>query len=241
MGPAQLSSVPELPISANPSVALSTGYAQSKFIIERILQTAASPRSLNIPITILRVGQLCGDTKTGAWNTNEMFPILFATSVHLHAIPVFPKKSVDWIPVDIAAASVSEVLTSSRSNNEIGSEWGDYSVHNIVNPSSISWSELVEMLQQSSLARRASLEEVDMQEWVRRLKALADKGSDSEVVGLRLLGFFENMIGDDGESKIFETDKSRDLSKSLRNCKAFCPEWIEANLKVWRKDGFIDV
>jgi nucleoside-diphosphate-sugar epimerase len=248
MGSSAPSLIPEAPISSDPSVALSTGYAQSKYIIERITQTASLPTALNIPITLLRVGQLCGHTRTGRWNTNEMWPIMFATSAHpgIHALPVFPKKGVDWIPVDIAASAIGEVLLSSdgkglvrnfggeEEESEIG---GEYKVHNIVNPSSIPWSFLLRMLQSSSLAAAGKLEEVSMHEWVRRLNAVTEQSVD--VPGARLLGFFEDMVGDEGESKVFETGKSREVSWSLRECGPFCGEWVEGNVKGWRESGFL--
>src|SRR5271168_1546978 len=86
MGAGQTSlPVPEEPIGADPTLALNTGYVQSKYIgtdhppsapisiskppflmsqsVERLTQTAAT--SLRIPIRVLRVGQLASSTRTG--------------------------------------------------------------------------------------------------------------------------------------------------------------------------------
>ncbi|KAG4444297.1 hypothetical protein IFR05_000272 [Cadophora sp. M221] len=103
--------IPESPIGPDPSIALSTGYAQSKYIIERITQTAS--QQLSLPIKLLRVGQLSGHTTTGHWSTDEMWPILFATSFRpeMGALPIFTGgekgKMVDWIPVDVAAGVIT--------------------------------------------------------------------------------------------------------------------------------------
>ncbi|KAH8656954.1 hypothetical protein BGZ60DRAFT_531819 [Tricladium varicosporioides] len=226
--------VSELPIGPDPMVALSTGYAQSKYIVERMTQTAA--RKLQIPIHLLRVGQLGGSAKTGHWNTSEMWPIMFATSLHpdFELFPKFDDKHVDWIPVDIAANTISDILLASPS---IGNEEVNYEVHNIVNPKPIPWSKLVSMLQ----AQKEGVKGVEMKDWVAKLNTLADRGaSPDEIPGLRLLQFFEGMAeGGDGESKVFETGKTQEISEALRNCGEFSQSWLEGNMRVWRESGFV--
>ncbi|KUJ08437.1 acetyl-CoA synthetase-like protein, partial [Mollisia scopiformis] len=232
MGPSSPPSVPENPISADPTIALSTGYAQSKFIIERLTQSATT--KLGIKVNLLRVGQLCGHTKTGYWNTDEMWPIMFATSAHttVSAIPDFKDKVVDWVPVDVAAATVMDVLLADEEGRE------EYTVHNIVNPKPVSWSALVDMMK---VAVGKQIVVVGMREWVRRLSVLAEKGvSPDEVPGLRLLPFFEGMVvEEEGEEKTFETGKTRETSENLRVCEAFNQQWVDGNLRVWRELGFL--
>ena len=242
MGPGQTSlTVPEAPIGPDPTVALPTGYAQSKYAVERLTQLASTSRTLKQKVVLLRVGQLCGSTGTGMWNTNEMWPIMFATSFHpgMKCIPAFADKVVDWIPVDVAAKSISEVLISSAKSQP--EEDNKYSVYNIVNPHSIPWSELITMLQASSY-NSGKLEVVSMTEWVSRLSALSSTLSPDELPGLKLLQFFENMAGSEGEGeqfRLFETEKTMGISEGLRECKPFCREWIEGNLKVWKEKGFL--
>jgi hypothetical protein len=176
-----------------------------------------------------------------------MYPILFATSFHprMHCIPSFESKCVDWLPIDIAATVISELLfpqdESAKSATAIqDKEKNDtYTVHNIVNPNPIPWSSLISMLRSSA---GTHVEEVPMTEWVRRLTALADEGlAASEIPGLRLLGFFERMASEEEGSKDFETGRSREHSRALRECGAVCREWIDANVKVWKGDGFLIV
>ncbi len=170
-----------------------------------------------------------------------MWPIMFATSAHpeIHAIPLFPGKMVDWVPVDIAASTITDVLLRQENG---------YSVQNIVNPHPIKWEELVQMLQFSSLTSqqqtKTKMEEVDMKEWVHRLKTLASDTNISPltVPGLKLLHFFESMCNEEEGhvvSKVFETEKTRGVSSALRRCGAMRREWIEMNVKKWREGGFI--
>lgn len=148
---------------------------------------------------------------------------------------------VDWVPVDVAASAITDILLTQENG---------YSVHNIANPHPIEWNELVDILQSSSLIGKdnTKMEEVDMKEWVHRLKMLANSAdSDSDispltVPGLKLLHFFENMCNEEEGhvvSKVFETDKTRAISKALRQCGGMRKEWIEMNIQRWREGGFV--
>lgn len=64
--------IPEVPFDSS-NLPLDQGYAQSKYVAERVLIDAS--RAANIPVTIVRAGQLAGDTTLGAWNVMEHIPI----------------------------------------------------------------------------------------------------------------------------------------------------------------------
>lgn len=216
--------------------------------VERITQAAA--KELGIDISLLRVGQLCGSTRTGHWNASEMFPILFATSLHplMACVPAFPSRTVDWVPVDVAAATISNVLLLRSDGAGAGAVDGTdgrgrYEVHNVVNPKRIEWRELVSMLRDTAPPGR-TLEEVSMREWVAKLSQLADAGvSPDEVPGLRLLHVFEGMAGEGegegGQERVFETRKTALASSAMAGCEAFNRHWLGKNVDVWRESGFL--
>lgn len=289
MGSGHLSPVvQEEALGEDPAVALGTGYAQSKYVVERILQSAE--RELGVPVVVLRVGQMCGHTGTGDWNQDEMWPIMFATAAHPHinAIPELVGNLVDWIPVDIAARAIGEILMAGRTEGEVATtivgevepvdledQSGSgrlstnmtgpltptscslsdtttttthYTVHNIVNPNPIPWSTLITYLQSSlqlpttttittsSSSSSSPLPSISMRSWVSRLSSLPDSSS---VLGLRLLQMFESMVDDESDSKIFDTRKSREISRALRDCPPFCRAWVDANVRRWRECGFM--
>ncbi len=80
-----------------------------------------------------------------------------------------------------------------------------------------------------------------MEEWVQRLTSLSENGaSPDEIPGLRLLQFFESMVLEkDEEGKVFETGKTRGISKNLRACGGFNQKWVDGNVRVWREVGFL--
>ncbi|KAG9235014.1 male sterility protein [Amylocarpus encephaloides] len=259
MGAGQVkSNVPEGLIGSDPTVALPTGYAQSKYIVERITQTAS--KTLDIPIHLLRIGQMSGSTTTGHWNSNEMFPIMFSSSLHpaISSIPSFPNKFVDWIPVDKVASAIADVTLfhsniphpaqspspPSTPTSDPGSEAiAVYTVHNITNPHPIPWSRLVEYLRVCTGSSASTLPAIPMTEWIERLARLAGTDGSEHVAGLRLLQFFENMAEAEGGGKeahmTFETKKTQAISPALRDCGPFSEEWLRRNVEVWRKSGFM--
>lgn len=70
--------------SSDVSSAGQTGYGQSKWVAEQICQAG---HSSDRPVTITRVGQLCGDTKHGIWNETEAWPLLVRTANEVGSLP----------------------------------------------------------------------------------------------------------------------------------------------------------
>ncbi|KAI0319095.1 male sterility protein-domain-containing protein, partial [Amylostereum chailletii] len=73
---------------ADPRIAVHSGYSESKWIAETLLARLASSHGL--PTTIIRLGQLIGDSKTGSWNTDEWIPaiIKLAQDPHIRSVPL---------------------------------------------------------------------------------------------------------------------------------------------------------
>ena len=82
-------------VLSNPEIAVGTGYSESKWVAERILDVAAERTALR-PV-VVRLGQVCGDG-SGTWNENEWFPSLVKSGLTLGCLP-----SVDGVrsPIDL--------------------------------------------------------------------------------------------------------------------------------------------
>lgn len=72
-------------MSEDPTVAIGNGYGESKWVSERILTVAGEQTHLK-PV-IARVGQLSGNSATGAWNATEWFPALVQSSKIVGCLP----------------------------------------------------------------------------------------------------------------------------------------------------------
>lgn len=118
-------------LSCDPDDASPLGYSRSKWVAENILASARVSGSFatpipsstsglpspgigeeRTPIIIIRVGQLCGNTRTGSWNATEAYPIMLSSARVSGCLPDLPGEVLSWLPVDVAARSVLEIATS---------------------------------------------------------------------------------------------------------------------------------
>lgn len=68
----------------NSETAVGTGYSESKWVAERILDAAAERTALQP--AVVRFGQVCGDGN-GTWNETEWFPSLVKSALTLGCLP----------------------------------------------------------------------------------------------------------------------------------------------------------
>jgi thioester reductase-like protein len=232
-----------------------TGYALSKYLTESLLSSFS--QHLHLPIRILRLGQLCGHSATGIWNATELWPILFKSSIALNTLPVFDPVltlgTVDWLPVDVAAKVVEEVLLRNVESDTEDQDEPEYREYNIVNPSPIPWKQMLSLLQQQLSSPHAtepeSMGELKLADWVALLNEADDEGLSAEdIPALKLLPFFERMVGEspsdkqDNDSEVevkgLDTSATWALSPTLRSCERFSEAWIERSVQWWLEIGF---
>jgi thioester reductase-like protein len=72
--------VPESP-DIDPHFAVGSGYSESKWVGERILELAGGST------TVVRIGQLCGGKRSGAWNEKEWVPTMVRLGQKLTCLP----------------------------------------------------------------------------------------------------------------------------------------------------------
>ena len=166
-----------------------------------------------------------------------MYPIMFVTSKNLDAIPKFTDRAVDWLPVDLAAGVITDILVQD-STQEKGE---DYTVHHIVNPNPIPWCKLLSMIQGTiGSTTGQQLEQTSIQEWIKRLtnKSYTDPTNAKRFPALRLLTFFEAMASEKEEFRTFDTKKTEELSRTLQTSPPFNKDWMERYIKGWEQSGF---
>ncbi|XEV01557.1 hypothetical protein FSHL1_006844 [Fusarium sambucinum] len=135
-----------------------TGYSRSKYVAEQICARAATESGL--PVAIVRIGQIVGDTVNGIWNTSEAVPLMIRSARTIGALPTLQER-VRWLPVDDVAQIVIEIGSSDAI---VANET---SVFNIVNPHTLSWTEeLLPLLSHNGLA----FEYLTPLDWLHRLE-----------------------------------------------------------------------
>lgn len=79
------SMVPEAPMD-DPRTPLPIGYAEAKWVCEKVMESAYKYSSELEPI-VIRIGQLSGSETTGFWSSKEHFPALVKASHVIGAMP----------------------------------------------------------------------------------------------------------------------------------------------------------
>ena len=79
--------VPELPMD-DPSVTVPMGYAEAKWVCEKVMEDAALHFRDEIEPVIIRIGQISGSQRTGFWSQAEHVPALVKASQSLGKLPI---------------------------------------------------------------------------------------------------------------------------------------------------------
>ncbi|ESK89266.1 hypothetical protein Moror_5151 [Moniliophthora roreri MCA 2997] len=91
--------------NSRPATAIGSGYAESKWVAEKILVKAAEQTTLR-PV-IVRIGQISGGPD-GSWSAAEWFPTLVASGQVLRCLPQ-AQGYISWIPAHYAANALIEI------------------------------------------------------------------------------------------------------------------------------------
>lgn len=248
--------VPET-VVADPAVAVGSGYGESKWIAECLLD--AGVKTCKVDARVVRLGQLAGSVdSTSVWNRHEWFPSLVFSSKYLGAIPssIGAIHGADFVPVDQAARILIELGgkdgvrlpngttadTDAQSSNSDSNSNVDVPLFNLVNPNPVLLSSVLATVA-SSL--RPPLKVVTYQEWLSALRktskqALVDTSANPAI---KLLDFFEQM-GETGDreadestnptaattrSSRYDTAHTKEHSAEMRRLEA----WRESSVQHW--------
>ncbi|KAJ2995404.1 hypothetical protein NUW58_g1276 [Xylaria curta] len=217
------------------------GYGQSKWVAEKICDAAAQYAEscgIDLPIKILRIGQVSGDTRHGIWNPTETIPIMVQSAITTGVLPITdgPHDNHFWLPVDLAAGSIIELAL----HKPIGTMERSARVFHVANTTPVRWtSEFLPALRRHGML----FEAVPASDWLRRLE-----NPDAETEGnptYRLLGWFKRKFepkGDfDGQDDKLEMDLTvaKQHSSTLRNGVKISDEMIGKFLRYWTQlDGW---
>ncbi|KAH8100027.1 acetyl-CoA synthetase-like protein [Cristinia sonorae] len=208
----------------DPSCAVSSGYSESKWVVERLLSVAQEETPLR-PVTV-RVGQVAGGPN-GAWNSNEWFPTMLKSSVYLGCLPLL-SGHVSWIPSAAVAQSIIEMRNS------------PHPVLHLVHPRPVSWADII-----TPVSQALSLPLVSYADWLARLRESgANLHAEHEVEimkvnpALRILDFFSGVDLDSSSGEamgIREMDmtKAREVANVLSGLPPLSKRDVLGWLSYW--------
>ena len=190
--------VPES-LASGHEMAFQMGYGESKFVAEHILGIASD--NCNVPVTFLRIGQIAGlihDARGGQWPLHEFVLMIMQTSKSIGLLPSF-NAYCDWIPVDMVAQIMYEILLPTNKNKsrmEPDPSESTADVYNLVHPRPIHWSLLNDILK-ARLGDKVRI--VSMAERMEVLKKNKEEkiGTTAPRPALKLLPFLETLAAND--------------------------------------------
>ncbi|CCM01374.1 uncharacterized protein FIBRA_03424 [Fibroporia radiculosa] len=231
--------VPEDP-THDTSAAVGAGYGMSKFVVEEVLSNA---REVGLKTTVLRVGQICGSTRNGAWNTSEWVPILVKSSVSLGCLPEM-NGVLSWIPVEaVARAAVDVILTPNAP-----------ALVNVVHPYPARSRNMLSAIG-DALESDTRLPVISIRSWVEKLESVAQNITGrtmEETPAIKLLDFFRGFVPpveqpeqvaendlEMGALPLYDTAKMQSISSTMENLQPLGGQNAYSWVKYWRDQRFI--
>lgn len=220
------SAIPEA-ISSDPRAASSLGYSRSKWVAEAICDAANQYSGLRGNIAVLRIGQLCGDTRYGIWNKSEAWPLMLSSVKVTGCLPNL-KESLDWLPVDIAAEAVLEVALVEKLCHPQENK-SKTPVYHILNPSTqTTWSDLLRWMHKLM----PDFHIIAPAEWVTKLTNLEGEAANNPA--RKLIGLWREAYCKDSE----ESEKKEDVRFAMEQTKKIAPSMRDiqpVDEKLFRK------
>lgn len=220
-------SIPEA-ITDDPSVAQGLGYAQSKWITEKLCQVAS--QQTPIRAGVLRIGQMVGDSQNGVWNETEAISLIIKCTDTIGILPNLDE-SVSWLPVDYAAKAIIDLVNVPPQRLPLG----ECPVWNVIHPKLVPWTSVLSSLQHAGLKFKA----LPRHEWIKALRAspIDEVNNPSR----KLLTFFENKYGQEELATRYPllTVQTEKASKSLRSAPIADDGLVGKWVAAWRETSFL--
>ncbi|BAU16060.1 amino acid adenylation domain protein (plasmid) [Leptolyngbya sp. NIES-3755] len=200
---------------------LQSGYAQSKWVAERL---AAIANSRGIPVCIYRLGRITGDSQTGICNTDDFMSRMIKGCIQIGYIPEPDSDTlVDMTPVDYASQAIVHL---SQRQQLLGQ------VFHIVNPDPIRIQRLLNWLIGSS---GYLLKAVSYEQWRGELIKVTKSAQDNALYPL-LPRFLLNST-EESKDSLLELSESkfdcRNTLKGLQGTNISCPQVSDTLLKTY--------
>ncbi|KAI0008847.1 hypothetical protein F4779DRAFT_418501 [Xylariaceae sp. FL0662B] len=206
------------------------GYAQAKFVAERLLDTAA--KEAGVAATICRFGQIAGPTTAaGIWPRKEWLPRLIASSKYLRKLPssLGQAETVNWIPVDVLAQVFVELATAQPTS--VSTRPGA-KVYHAMNPRHTTWGQLLPAVRRS-IDPAGEIETVSFQEWIDALCNSVSHDNTSLNPGVNLIDYYKGLASMRDYPLVLDTKVTANVSETLRTMDAVNETWMGNWLSQW--------
>ncbi|HEY4002170.1 MAG TPA: thioester reductase domain-containing protein [Candidatus Xenobia bacterium] len=135
------------------------GYTQSKWVAERLMLRA---RRHGVPVSVYRPALVSGDSRTGAWNTDDIVCRILKSLVLMNVMSTELDIELDLVPVDYASEAIVRLALKPDTLNK---------TFHLVNPEPLTWKALFDGL----TAEGWPVEPMSYDRWLQRLDQSDDK------------------------------------------------------------------
>lgn len=223
--------VPEgrVPLSAT----LPSGYAEAKWVCERMLdETLHRYPGLFRPMAV-RPGQIAGSSTSGFWNPVEHFAFLVKSAQALRAWPDLDG-ILQWIPVDRCAGVIADLLKIGFPTHVPD----DYPVYHIDNPVGQQWKAMSPVL--AAALDIPPHDIIPFKSWIRQVRR-SPLLPETENPAARLVDFldshFERMSCG---GLVLDTTRAKEHSETMANEGPVSAELARLYVAAWKKMGFLN-
>ena len=207
---------------------LPNGYGDAKYACERMLAATLGQDTQHFRTMSVRLGQVAGSSKTGYWNTLEHLSFLVKSSQTLRALPDFDGQ-LSWTPVDLVAASLSDLLFQSTSIPD--------PVYHIDNPVRQPWRSMISLWATALDVPQCNI--IPFDEWVRRVRHFP--GSvEKDNPAYKLVDFLDsNFLRMSCGGLLLDTTRAKAHSSTLAAVGPVSDEVALEYIQYWKKVGFL--
>jgi len=191
----------------------SSGYAQSKWVAERLVAIA---QERGIPACIYRPGRVSGHSETGVFNENDFLYRLIIGCIQLGMAPA-GEMELNLAPVDYVSRAL---VYLSRQNASYGKAF------HLVNPSSFTTSQLIEYLHTLGYP----IQQVPYEQWQAKLLEIAGDSPDHPLYPLVPLFPSKETQPTDNAHLQFDC---QNVQEDLANMSITCPAIADRLLPVY--------
>jgi len=149
----------------------------------------------------------------------------------------FLSQTLSWLPVDLAARSMSELLFQGASTTT-GASPSRPQIFHLENPIRQAWADVFDHLRPELSISTSSI--IPYADWLAKVLEVPDENIDLNPAKKMAEFFqrdFEHMAG--GEI-VMGTESARKASACLRSCGAVSGDLIRAYVGGWREVGFLE-
>jgi thioester reductase-like protein/aryl carrier-like protein len=199
------------------STTMNIGYAESKHVAEHVLSRSG------VPATIIRMGQLAPSSIEGTCPKDDVVSVFLQTCKTSKMLASDFVDLVNWVPVDQAAAIVSEIVQAQIVEKEA------LQFYNVVHPRPQSWSSVIDTVR-AWCGEETRI--VSMTDWVDELQQAEVRNPQVHegLPALRMLAMY-GIIASRGPTHEYATKNLMGLSEAMRRLDPVDSHQIETWLR----------